>query len=251
MFAFRHRGAVFPISNLKSERCRASLACEVKMLSAQTPHFDREALMRRLRERAAREGYGEAREERATLTGPLQDDATLTGPLQDGATLTGPLQDDATLTEPLQDSATLTGPLRDGAARAAPGEEDKPATVLTDEIKAFIVRGLARYETPTRVAAAVKSVFGVEVSRQHVHIYNARGAQPPAERWCELFEQTRESFLTDLAAIGVAQKAVRLHRLERFAQLAEESGCYTKAAAFLEQAAKECGGVFEGRKRAT
>jgi hypothetical protein len=228
------------------------------MLSAQTPHFDREALMRRLRERAAREGYGEERatltgplQDDATLTGPLQDDATLTGPLQDGATLTGPLQDDATLTEPLQDSATLTGPLRDGAARAAPGEEDKPATVLTDEIKAFIVRGLARYETPTRVAAAVKSVFGVEVSRQHVHIYNARGAQPPAERWCELFEQTRESFLTDLAAIGVAQKAVRLHRLERFAQLAEESGCYTKAAAFLEQAAKECGGVFEGRKRAT
>jgi hypothetical protein len=145
----------------------------------------------------------------------------------------------------------LTGPLQDDAARTGPGEEDKPATVLTDEIKAFIVRGLARYETPTRVAAAVKSVFGVEVSRQHVHIYNARGAQPPAERWCELFEQTRESFLTDLAAIGVAQKAVRLHRLERFAQLAEESGCYTKAAAFLEQAAKECGGVFEGRKRAT
>jgi hypothetical protein len=220
---------------------RASSACEVKMLSAQTPHLDREALMRRLRERAAREGYGEEREEGATLTGPLQDSATLTGPLQDSATLTGPLQDGATLTGPLQDDATLTGP----------GEDEKPATVLTDEIKAFIVRGLARYETPTRVAAAVKTVFGVEVSRQHVHIYNARGAQPPAERWCELFEQTRESFLADLSAIGVAQKAVRLRKLERFAEHAEERGWYDGAAAFLEQAAKECGGVFEGRKRAT
>jgi hypothetical protein len=175
------------------------------------------------------------------LTGPLQDGATLTGPLQDGATLTGPLQGSATLTEPLQDSAALT----------ECGEDEKPATVLTEEMKAFIVRGLARYETPTRVAAAVKKVFDIEVSRQLVHTYHARGSKPPAERWCELFEETREIFLADIASIGVAQKAVRLHKLERFAQDAEERGHYTRAARYMEQAAKECGGVYEGRRRAT
>jgi hypothetical protein len=102
------------------------------------------------------------------------------------------------------------------------GEDEKPATVLTEEIKAFIVRGLVCYETPTRVAAAVKKVFDLEVSRQLVHTYHARSAHPPEERWCELFEQTRESFLADIASIGIAQKAFRLRKLERFAEHAEE-----------------------------
>jgi hypothetical protein len=195
---------------------RASFACEVKMLSAQTPHFDREALMRRLRERAALNGHG-----------------------QECATLTGPLQDSATLTEPLQEDAASTGH----------DEDEKPPTVLTDEIKAFIVRGLARYETPTVVAAAVMKVFGIEVSRQLVHTYNARSAQPPAERWCELFEATRESFLADISSIGIAQKAFRLRKLERFAEHAEERGWHDRAAGYMEQAAKECGGIYEGRKR--
>jgi len=112
------------------------------------------------------------------------------------------------------------------------------------------VRGLARYETPSRVAAAVKNVFDVEVNRQQVFSYNARGSRPPAERWCELFEATREAFLADLSSIGIAQKAVRLRKLERFAEHAEERGWHDRAAAYMQQAARECGGVYEGRKRA-
>jgi hypothetical protein len=179
--------------------------------------------------------------EGATSTRLLQERATLTGPLQDRATLTGPLQEPATLTQFLPDHPTAT-----------PNEQDrKPATILPDEIKEFIVRGLARYETPTRVAEAVKKTFDLEVSRQQVFSYHARGTQPPAERWCELFEATREAFLTDFSAVGIAQKAVRLRMLERYARHAEERGQYTRAAGFLEQIAKECGGVYEGRKRAT
>ena len=147
-----------------------------------------------------------------------------------------------------QPRITLTG---DNPAEAAPAErmqDAKPATILTDEIKAFIVRGLARYETPSSVAAAVKNVFDIEVTRQQVFSYHARGSRAPAERWCELFELTRQAFLEDLSAIGVAQKAVRLRMLERFAEEAEERGQYIRAAGFLEQAAKECGGVYESRR---
>jgi hypothetical protein len=217
---------------------RASFACEVSMLSAQTPQHDREALMRRLRERAALNGHGQ---EHTTQTGHIQDGVTQTGHIQDGVTQTGHIQDGVTQTGHIQDRATQT----------EHGQDARPATILTDEIKEFIVRGLARYETPSRVAAAVKNVFDVEVSRQQVFSYNARGSRQPAERWCELFETTREAFLADLGSIGVAQKAVRLRKLERFAELAEEREHYTRAAGFLEQAAKECGGIYEGRKRAT
>jgi hypothetical protein len=237
---------------------RASFACEVKMLSAQTAPYDRDALMRRLRERTAAIGRGQDPatqtghiQDGATQTGHIQDGATQTGHIQDGATQTGHIQDRATQTGHIQDSATQTGHIQDGTTQTGDGADIKPATILTDEIKEFIVRGLARYETPSRVAAAVKNVFGIEVNRQQVFSYHARGSRPPAERWCELFEATREIFLADLASIGVAQKAFRLHKLERFTQHAEENGYYTRAAKYMEQAAKECGGIYEGRKRAT
>ena len=227
---------------------RASFAREVKMLAAQTPHYDREALMRRLRERTVLIGRAQ---DSATQTGHRQDGATQTGHIQDSATQTGHRQDGATQTGHRQDGAAQTGHRQDHATQTEHEQDLRPATILTDEIKEFIVRGLARYETPSRVAAAVKDVFDVEVSRQQVFSYNARGSRPPAERWCELFEATREAFLADFSSIGIAQKAFRLRKLERFAEHAEERGWHDRAAGYMQQAARECGGVYEGRKRAT
>ena len=119
---------------------------------------------------------------------------------------------------------------------------------LTDEIKEFIVKALARFDSPTQVALAVKEDFGIEISRQQVYAYDPDGSRPPAPRWSALHAATREKFLRDIAEIGVAQKAVRLRMLDRWAQRAEARYHLTDAASFLEQAAKECGGVYEGRK---
>ncbi|HVT51305.1 MAG TPA: DUF2280 domain-containing protein [Dongiaceae bacterium] len=88
-------------------------------------------------------------------------------------------------------------------------------------MKTFIVMGLARFDTPLTVAAAVKSTFGVEVTRQHVHLCDPAYAQPPASRWCELHAATRPAFLADPDV----------------------------AAALLEQAAKECGGIYDRARR--
>jgi hypothetical protein len=119
---------------------------------------------------------------------------------------------------------------------------------LSDEIKEFIVRGLARFDTPSQVAEAVKETFGIDVGRQQVYAYDPGGSRPPAERWVALHAATRAKFLEDVAGIGVAHKAVRLRMLERFAMRAEANNYPTRAAMFLEQAAKECGGAFESRK---
>jgi hypothetical protein len=51
-----------------------------------------------------------------------------------------------------------------------------------------------------------------------------------------------------VAEIGVAQKAVRLRWLDRMAQRAETNHRPALAAAFLEQAAKECGGAYESHR---
>jgi len=123
-------------------------------------------------------------------------------------------------------------------------------STLTDEIKEFIVKGLACFDTPSQVCEAVKVNFGIAVSRQQVFAYDPAGSRPPAPRWTALHAATRERFLSDVAEIGVAQKAVRLRWLDRMAQRAEANHRPTLAALFLEQAAKECGGMYESRKGA-
>ena len=120
--------------------------------------------------------------------------------------------------------------------------------ILTDEIREFIVKGLACYDTPTYVAEAVKAKFGIEVTRQQVHVYDPASSQPPAQRWCDLHAATRAAFLHDAAAIGVANKTVRLRRLDRLANRCERNSV-ALALICLQQAAKECGGLYENRRQ--
>src|SRR5215468_9074104 len=75
-------------------------------------------------------------------------------------TLTGEIPDDRS-TDP-----TPTGHL----------QNEEAMSTLTNEIKEFIVIGLARYDSPQQVAMAVKETFDVVVSRQQVHAYDPEAA---------------------------------------------------------------------------
>jgi hypothetical protein len=132
---------------------------------------------------------------------------------------------------------TLTRPLQD--------EESMPT--LTDEIKTFIVKGLACYDSPSQVAEAVKATFGVEVSRQQVYVYDPRCSPPPAQRWRDLHAATRQALLREEAEIGIAHRGVRLRMLERIAQRWEKHSVDT-ALKCLQMAAKECGTTY-GKSR--
>ncbi|MDQ7246866.1 DUF2280 domain-containing protein [Dongia sedimenti] len=141
-------------------------------------------------------------------------------------------------------------------ARLGIAPDPKPATqtgrrqkqkrsVLTDEVKVFIVKGLARYETPSRVAASVLAEFGIAIDRRQVFAYDPAGSRPPAQRWIDLHAAARAKFLRALSEIGVAQKVVRLRMLDRLANRADEANQTERVAKLLEQAAKECGGFYE------
>jgi hypothetical protein len=95
------------------------------------------------------------------------------------------------------------------------------------------------------VARAVKSTFGVDVTRHHVKYYDPGSTQRPSPRWCELHAATRAAFLADLAKIGVSHKLVRLSLLNRITYDALENHYLDDVAAYLQQAAKECGGIYE------
>jgi hypothetical protein len=119
--------------------------------------------------------------------------------------------------------------------------------VLTDEIKEFIVKRLARFETPTKVAEAVGVDFGIEITRQQVHEYDPTGNKTPALRWRELHAATREKFLREVAEIGLSHKTVRLQMLDQLARRCERNSV-ALAMGCLQLAAKECGGFYENRR---
>lgn len=123
---------------------------------------------------------------------------------------------------------------------------------LTDDVRAFIVRALACYDTPSQVAAAVREEFGLEIMRQQVASYDptkATSKKGIAPKWIALFEATRKKFLEDVSQIPIANQATRLRVLDRMLRKAEQSGNAPLAAQLLEQAAKEVGGAYTDRRR--
>jgi hypothetical protein len=175
-------------------------------------------------------------DEASTQTGHRQNDDSLCIPVD---TLDEPSARDNAI-HALGEQAKARHGLVDPASETA-----KSPTRLTDEVKAFIVRGLARYETPTRVALSVKSNFGIEIDRRQVFAYDPAGSRPPAQRWIDLHAATRAKFLRASAEIGITQKTVRLRMLDRLVHRADQHNQLERTAALLAQAAKECGGFYE------
>lgn len=122
----------------------------------------------------------------------------------------------------------------------------RPKPTLNDEARAYVVASLACFDPPGVVAKAVREEFGLQITPQSVEAYDPtkRAGRKLSAKWKAMFEETREKFLKDSAAIGVANKAVRLRRLERMVDKAETMGNMALAANLLEQAAKEVGNAY-------
>ncbi len=254
--------AAQPLFSLAPE---SSIARDASPLSGDAGADDAPATQTGRRQDAdSRQGGAKADDAPATQTGRRQDaDSRQGGPDADGApaTQTGRRQDPDSRqggTDTDEAPATQTGRRQDADSRPGDADADEaPATqtgrrqdektrsILTDEMKAFVVRGLARYETPTRVAASVQAQFGIAIDRRQVYAYDPAGSRRPAQRWIDLHAATRAKFLDAVAEIGIAQKVVRLRMLDRFANRMDEANYPERAAAFLAQAAKECGGFYE------
>jgi hypothetical protein len=125
------------------------------------------------------------------------------------------------------------------------------APKLSEEARTFIVQSLAMFDTPSEVVEAIKEQYGVTIARQSVQDYDPTIGKKPAKRWCALFEETRRRFLEETAEIPIANRAVRLRRLQRMAFTAESRRNYPLAAQLLEQAAKETGGIYTNRRELT
>lgn len=122
---------------------------------------------------------------------------------------------------------------------------------LKGEVKAFIVQSLACFDTPSQVVELVKKDFGLSITRQQVESHdptkaNGRGL---AQKWVELFHETRKRFQTELSDIPIANKAYRLRALDRMMTRAEGMKNMALAASLLEQAAKEVGDAYSNKQK--
>lgn len=121
---------------------------------------------------------------------------------------------------------------------------------LTDAHKRFIVTALACWDTPTEVAAALKEEMGIDVPRTQVAQYDptkVAGAKLSA-KWRELFEATRKRFIKERADIAVSHQSYRLRQLGKIYDRHMARGNIVAAAAVLEQAAKEKGGMLTNKR---
>ncbi|MEW5993335.1 MAG: DUF2280 domain-containing protein [Candidatus Zixiibacteriota bacterium] len=127
----------------------------------------------------------------------------------------------------------------------------KPTRGLPEAVKVFIVRQLAAFEPPSSVVSMVKAEYGLDVKPQTVECYHPErkaGARLSAKLKAE-FYRSRERHLTSVDDIPIAHKAMRLRRLQRLADRAANSGNVVLEASLIEQAAKEAGGVYEGKRQ--
>ena len=125
------------------------------------------------------------------------------------------------------------------------------ASKLTDEARKTIVCALAAYDTPSTIAALIRSRYDISVSPQAIETYDPTkyAGRNLAPKWKAMFAAARKQFLEESAAIGITHKTVRLKRLDRMSLIAEDKGNIPLAAQLLEQAAKECGDAFTNRHR--
>ena len=124
---------------------------------------------------------------------------------------------------------------------------------IPEEVKRFIVNGLAMFDTPSQVSAAVKEEFGVDVSRQAVegHDPTKHAGKSLAPKWREMFEAARAGFITDATQVPIAHRSTRLRALYRMAQGAERKGNVVLAAQLHKQAAEEMGNAYTNRRELT
>ena len=123
---------------------------------------------------------------------------------------------------------------------------------LKDEVKLFIVKALACFDTPTQVSIAVKEEFGLDVPRQQIATYDPEKhvGRSLSTKWKTLFHDTRAKFRDDVAVIPIASKAFRLRGLGRLAQKAENMRNLPLVASLYEQAAKEVGDIYVNKGKA-
>jgi hypothetical protein len=113
---------------------------------------------------------------------------------------------------------------------------------LTEHQKLEIVEALAGFQSPSAIIAHFRSAHGLDLTHKQVGRYDpTRPYYDAGDRWREIFEARRKSYLEDVSAIPVAHKAYRLNMLQEGIDVARAAKNWVLVAQLLKQAAEEVG----------
>jgi len=113
--------------------------------------------------------------------------------------------------------------------------------VLPTKVKRFIVQLNAMGDSPSEVVRAVAQEFSIEVTPQTVQRYDPSKlpGRTLSKGLKELFDTTRKEFVESADDLPMAQKAIRLRRLDSIHEKATEAGTLKIAATAIDLARKE------------
>ncbi len=119
---------------------------------------------------------------------------------------------------------------------------------LKKEVKLFIARSLAMFNTPQETTEAVNTEFGIKATRQQCERYDPtkRAGQDLSAELKAEFEATRKDFLESPKNVPIANLAVRLQHYQRIVDGAGKNNMLKMQA--LEKAAMDIGGKFTNKQ---
>jgi len=121
---------------------------------------------------------------------------------------------------------------------------------LSELQKREIVAALACFCDSATIIANFRSEHGLELSHKQVGRYDpTRSYYDAGDKWRELFEARRKTYLENVADVPIAHQGYRLQMLQQGVDAAKKAKNWVLLAELLKQAAKEVGGTLtNGRK---
>lgn len=126
---------------------------------------------------------------------------------------------------------------------------------LNDKQKAWLVARYACYGRTTEVLHDFAAEFGVSITGEQARNYDLSGVRDlehakhkGVAKWMKLWTDTRAEFEQSVKDIAIASPTYRVKKLDEMFAIAFSKKNWKSAAQLLEQAAKETGGAFSGRR---
>jgi hypothetical protein len=116
-----------------------------------------------------------------------------------------------------------------------------PPALLSGEQRRFIIRALAKWNSPSEVARMVLDEFGITITRQLAQTYDPTRAAGVklAPELKKYFREQREYFVKHLEEQPFAHRSIRLDELKKIYDEARDAGDRKSAIKALDSAGKE------------
>lgn len=120
---------------------------------------------------------------------------------------------------------------------------------LTDDLKLEIVTMLACFRDLVTIQEHFRQEHQLDLTARQVGAYDpTRTYFEAGDKWRDIFDQKRKQYLEGVAAVPIANQGFRLNLLYEMVTKAIKDDKPALAAALLEQAAKEVGGVLTNQR---